>query len=82
LTLQILELVWEVYGKYGAKFLERLTHLEDPWRLARKGLNEDNSSNTEIKDKDILDYYSSIKEKYNIDNANDLDKYISSVCFI
>jgi uncharacterized phage-associated protein len=81
LTSSILEMIWTVYGKYEAKYLERLTHLEDPWRLARKNLKTDDSSNIEIKNEDILNYYSLIKEKHNINDSNSLDKYVSSFCY-
>lgn len=80
-TLSILEMVWTVYGKYEARYLERLTHLEDPWKLARKGLTDNDLSNAEIKNQDILNYYSSIKEKYNINNTISLDRYVSSFCY-
>lgn len=78
-VISILEMVWTVYGKYGAKYLEELTHSEEPWRLARKGLKEDNSSNAEIKNEDILKYYCEIKEKNDIKTAEDLDRYISNL---
>lgn len=79
LALSTLEMVWTVYGKYEAKYLERLTHLEDPWRLARKDLKVDDSSNMEIKNEVILEYYSLIKEKYDINDVYSLDKYVSNL---
>lgn len=36
--------VIRVYGKFDAVSLERLTHQEDPWRDARKGLAPDEPS--------------------------------------
>lgn len=32
--LDTLNEVWEAYGDYSAKFLENLTHREDPWLMA------------------------------------------------
>ncbi|MDA2462538.1 Panacea domain-containing protein [Bacillus cereus group sp. MYBK65-1] len=29
--LEVLDSVWETYGQYDGKFLEELTHQEDPW---------------------------------------------------
>ncbi|MGE5633316.1 MAG: type II TA system antitoxin MqsA family protein [Caulobacteraceae bacterium] len=78
-VINILEMVWIVYGKYGAKYLEALTHSEEPWRLARKGLREDDASKAEIRNEEILKYYSEIKEKNNIKAAEDLDKYVCSI---
>src|SRR5258707_15495854 len=39
-----LEEVWRVYGDFRAFDLERLTHSEDPWKIARTGLPPDASS--------------------------------------
>lgn len=35
--LDHLDEVWDVYGRYDGKFLEDLTHQEDPWIEARHG---------------------------------------------
>ena len=53
----ILEQVWEVYGDYSADQLESMTHQEDPWKNARKGLLPLDSSSTLIDDRDIFKYY-------------------------
>lgn len=53
----VLEQVWHVYGKYSADELESLTHQEDPWKNARKGLSPLASTNVAIDDKDIFNYY-------------------------
>ncbi|WP_191556125.1 Panacea domain-containing protein [Metabacillus idriensis] len=38
--IEILEGVWELYGSYDGKYLETLTHKEDPWIIAwKKGMN-------------------------------------------
>ncbi|MBY0213847.1 MULTISPECIES: Panacea domain-containing protein [Priestia] len=34
--LEILESVWESYGEYDGKFLEEMTHQEDPWLYTNK----------------------------------------------
>ncbi|MGE7601299.1 Panacea domain-containing protein [Peribacillus sp. NPDC097675] len=50
--LGILEGVWELYGKYDGKYLETLTHQEDPWKNAwKKGMNSDIDIN------DMQEYY-------------------------
>jgi uncharacterized phage-associated protein len=53
-----LEEVWRVYGRFSAFDLERLTHSEDPWKMARKGLAPDESSNNIITKSSMRDYYS------------------------
>ncbi|MFC7062628.1 Panacea domain-containing protein [Halobacillus seohaensis] len=55
---EVLESVWEVFGSYDGKFLEELTHSEDPWINARKGLPENATSNKEIKIDDMKNFYS------------------------
>jgi uncharacterized phage-associated protein len=53
-----LEEVWKVYGGFTAFDLERLTHSEDPWKIARTGLAPDASSNNTISKSSMRDYYS------------------------
>ena len=59
-VLELLESVWETYGDQSANSLEALTHSEDPWKNARKGLSESEPSNTEIAPEDMRNYYCSI----------------------
>ena len=40
--------VLALYGKYGATQLERLTHSEQPWIQARRGLSPDEPSRNVI----------------------------------
>ena len=58
--LELLESVWLTYGDKSANELEALTHNEDPWKNARKGLGEYDSSNREISTEDMREYYLSI----------------------
>jgi len=53
-----LEEVWKIYGGLTAYDLERLTHSEEPWKIARKGLAPDESSNAIITKSSMCDYYS------------------------
>lgn len=47
-----------VYGSESALDLERRTHQEDPWIIARNGLPPDEPSNAIIKKSDMQNYYS------------------------
>ena len=49
--------VMDVYGELSAYQLEKLTHQEDPWRNARKGLPPDELSHNVIQNEDMRDYY-------------------------
>jgi len=55
---KILDEVWRVYGKFDGNYLESLTHNEDPWLKARQGLEVSESSQNEISQRDMTDYYS------------------------
>ncbi len=55
--LEIIDKVFEEYGRMSAFDLVNLTHSELPWRSARKGLEITEKSSNEIKDSDILSFY-------------------------
>lgn len=52
--------VIEFYNKYSAQELVNLTHQEEPWIIARKGLQPLERGNKEIKLDTIINYYSSL----------------------
>jgi uncharacterized phage-associated protein len=47
-TQNLLDEVWEYFGEFHAYFLSDLTHLEFPWKKARKGLPADAASQEPI----------------------------------
>jgi len=52
--------VWNVYGKFDAGYLEMLTHSEKPWQEARRGLEGYENSDAEISTDTMKKFY---KEK-------------------
>lgn len=62
---QLLDEVWNVYGKLDASYLEMLTHSEQPWRDARNGLQNHQSSDSEITTKAMKSFYSLKLEEAN-----------------
>lgn len=54
---ELLDKIWEVYGKYDANYLEMLTHSEDPWQEARKGLEPYQASDKAITLTSMKRYY-------------------------
>ena len=56
---EILNDVWDVYGKYTANQLESISHQHDPWKYTRKNNNCSSSDwcNEIINDELIFDYY-------------------------
>lgn len=57
LKQDILDMVWHTYGKFDGKYLEMLTHSEEPWLQARQGLNADSISNNIITDESMISFY-------------------------
>jgi len=58
----LLDQVWNAYGKFSADELEYLTHNEDPWKKARGNLSVGAACSNIINDRDIFDYYSEQQE--------------------
>ncbi|MEV2908682.1 type II toxin-antitoxin system antitoxin SocA domain-containing protein [Paenibacillus larvae] len=58
--LHVLKQVWKKYGRLDAKVLESLTHNEDPWKKARKDLDDNIYSNKVIDKNFMKSYYSSL----------------------
>lgn len=52
-----LQAVFEEYGQFSAKRLERMTHEEDPWKNARQGLPPEAASSTIIPKLEIRNFY-------------------------
>lgn len=72
-----INLVLNTFGMYVGKILERITHKEDPWIEARKGLEKDERSNEIISKEDIRKYFKKVDQKYNIRSEAGLKAYIS-----
>jgi uncharacterized phage-associated protein len=77
--LQILEMVYDVYGRYDAKHLEHLTHRESPWTEARRGYEPDEKCTHIITKTSMLQYYKWIKDEFNIQATCDLKKYVANL---
>ena len=72
--MDLIDEVVDSFGCYSGKVLEKMTHLSLPWIVARDGLEEEESSNKEINNKDIMDYFKGITLKYNIKKIGDIGK--------
>lgn len=57
---QVLEDVWNVYGKYDGDYLELLTHSEQPWIDARGQVNTAQRTTTVISNEAMESFYSSL----------------------
>lgn len=58
--LETLEAVWDAYGQFDGKYLERLTHQEPPWVLARNGCDPGDHCSNIITPDSMKEYYSGL----------------------
>jgi len=59
---ELLDEVWNVYGKHDAFYLERLAHNEEPWIKARNGIEIYEASDAEISLESMKNYYNKLLE--------------------
>lgn len=74
-----IDLVVNTFGEYGGKVLERITHEETPWKLARKGYADNIASNEPITKESIEVYYAEKNAKYDFSTEKGLKKYIRDI---
>ncbi|KNY30160.1 type II toxin-antitoxin system antitoxin SocA domain-containing protein [Pseudobacteroides cellulosolvens] len=79
--IMTLEMVWNVYGKYDGKYLEKLTHSEVPWQIAWRKREEENKGTEIITKESIEEYYKELKNKTNFDfgSIENLEKLYCSL---
>ncbi len=53
----LIDRVLEAYVPFTGSELEEMTHREDPWKNARKGLSPSARSEEEISEQDMAEYY-------------------------
>lgn len=56
-TLDVLNYIKDKFSKYDSKFLETLTHNQEPWILSREGLDPDERSDKTISKQNIANYF-------------------------
>ena len=76
---RVIDLVVDTFGEYSGKVLERITHKELPWKLARKGYADTIPSNETILMENIEKYYTEKNEEYDFSSKNGLRKYIEDI---
>ena len=72
---ELLDHIVLYFGCYSGKVLENMTHSEEPWRVARPGLKNWESSDRIIQKEEIGAYFNSVKEKYKMLNLTDIKDY-------
>jgi uncharacterized phage-associated protein len=51
------------YGDKSSQWLSDLTHMEDPWKNARRGLPDNVRGSKELSHASMMEYYGSLKKK-------------------
>ncbi|MEG0759229.1 MAG: DUF4065 domain-containing protein, partial [Raoultibacter sp.] len=64
---------------YAPWVLRNFTHAETPWRNARKGLKENEPSRNEIRQTDMREFFSGIKEEYSMQSPKDICRYMQAM---
>lgn len=59
---EFLDEIWDVYGRFSAKYLEALTHGETPWKEARGDLPDGARCNVPLSEETMKEYYRSLIE--------------------
>lgn len=75
----VIDIVLKTFGMYGGKTLERITHEEDPWIIARKGYDDDVPSHAIIPKESIKRYFETVNQTYNLGTEKGLRDYISKM---
>jgi uncharacterized phage-associated protein len=63
--METMDIVWNEYGIYDGKYLERLTHQEDPWINSRSGYDPGERCCKVITKESIGDYFKSLNLQEN-----------------
>jgi len=58
---ETVDMVLEFYGDKSPQWLSDLTHIEDPWKLARKGFSDGERGESVISKDSLSQYYASLK---------------------
>lgn len=75
----VVDLVVNTFGEYSGKMLERITHEEEPWKLARKGYADYIPSNEPILMDSIGAYYVKKNVEYDFSAEKGIKKYIKDI---
>lgn len=70
-----IDAIIDAFGFYSSSILREMTHLTDPWKNARAGLEDCDKSNRKIDSKDVNNYFERICIEYDIKSYDDIKKY-------
>ncbi len=73
--LEVLDNIINTFGRFSGSALREITHLEEPWIEARRGLSPSMRSTNIIHKESILRYFTKVATEYGIEKAEDIRKY-------
>lgn len=71
----LIDVIVKSFGYYNGRALEKMTHYEKPWIEARRNVPANEKSCNIIEKDKIDEFFSKIKEKYNMINIVEIKKY-------
>ncbi len=74
MQVELLKEVYDVYGMYDAKVLERMTHRDAPWKEARQGYGWDENCQEVILQEKMHAYFDTLKAMFDIQEIKDIRK--------
>lgn len=75
----LIDNVVKFYGCFTGDTLEAITHIEMPWLHARGGLLENQPSSKPINLDSISEYFTGVKNKYNMIGYHDVKSYVNDM---
>ena len=72
--IRLLDEIYNIYGAFDGKVLERMTHKDETWKKAREGYESDESSSELITVESISSYYKMLSEVLDINDSSDIWK--------
>ena len=76
---KVIDLVTQTFGRYSGKVLETITHKEEPWKIARRGINTIDYTNEIITIESIEEYFTDVAVKYDLLDPVDVFRYIDDI---
>lgn len=74
-----IDLVVDTFGIYSGKVLEKITHKETPWRIARRGYEDSVPSREVVTKESIKAYFEEKNEEYDMGSEDGLKNYIQDM---
>lgn len=72
--MELIDSVYNIYGAFDAKVLEKMTHYDDPWKTVREGYEPNEHSQEVISEESIKNYFTALRKLLSINAIPDIRK--------